>query len=61
MHIKFQGISCPNNRRGRVQKWQELLTLHNKDPKIFFARLVTGDESKFHNQTPEVNRQSMQW
>lgn len=39
----------------------ELLALHNKDPEIFFARLVIGDDSWLHNRIPEVHRQSMQW
>jgi len=43
----------------RVQNCQELLALHNKDPEEFPARLVTGDRSWFHHQTPQVKRQSM--
>ncbi|GFG34224.1 hypothetical protein Cfor_00484 [Coptotermes formosanus] len=43
-----------------MENCQELLTLHSKDPEGFFARLVIGDKSWFHYQTPEMKRQSMQ-
>jgi histone-lysine N-methyltransferase SETMAR len=32
-----------------------------KDPEWLIARLVTGDESWFHCQNPEIKRQSVQW
>jgi len=44
----------PKQQERRVQNWHELLALHNKDPEIFFARLVIGDESWLYNQTTEA-------
>jgi hypothetical protein len=46
--------SQAGKKERRKHNCQQLLSLHSKDPEGFFVRLVAGDESWLHYQTPKV-------
>jgi len=50
----FQKDTC-------CQWCQENLELLTEDPKHFFQRLVTGDETGVYHRDPESKIESMQW
>lgn len=49
------------NKQNRVATSKECLALLKHNPKDFFMRYVTVDETWIHHYTPETKQQSKQW
>ena len=49
------------HKRRRMEICQTLLNRNNNEGKKFLSRIVTGDESWVHHNSPENKRQSLEW
>jgi hypothetical protein len=49
--LRATGLDNQKKKQMQVQKCHELLTIHSEDLDGFFAKLVTGDQSRLHHHS----------
>ena len=54
-------LLTPEQKRNRVTVFEECLAMIQRNPKDFFMRFVTVDETWIHHYIPETKVQSKQW